>query len=175
MYKRSCDFSRGFTTDILVFPGDGRLKSSLRYSFQARNVFIMKRPFSVTILLWLVLSLTVWSGLRLYSALRWWSTLTEFASPPGPYYIAVSGGIWLMVSILLLWGMWQAKAWARYALLGAGAALTVWYWSDRLLLQRPSGNWPFALLSTVLLLIVLSVGVFVPGTKTFFSKREAHE
>jgi hypothetical protein len=71
--------------------------------------------------------------------------------------------------------MWQAKAWARYALLGAGAALTVWYWSDRLLLQRPNENLPFALVSTILLLIVLSVCVFVPGTKTFFSKREAHE
>jgi hypothetical protein len=135
----------------------------------------MKRPFSVTILLWLVLSLTAWSGLRLYSAIQWWSTLSEFTSPPGPLYIAVSGGIWLAASILLLWGMWQAKAWIRYALLGAGAALIIWYWCDRLLLQRFSGNWPFALLSTILLLIVLSVCMVVPSTKTFFSKREAHD
>ena len=135
----------------------------------------MKRPFSVTILLWLVLSLTAWSGLRLYSAIRWWSTLVEFATPPGPTYIALSGGFWLVVSILLLWGLWGAKAWIRYALLGAGGALAAWYWSDRLLLQGPNENWPFALLSTVLLLIILSVCVLVPGTKTFLSKREAHE
>lgn len=130
----------------------------------------MKRPFSVTILLWLVLSLTVWSGLRLYSALRWWSTLSEFASPPGPFYIALSAGIWLTISVLLLWGMWQARAWIRYALLGAGAALAVWYWADRLLLQRPNENWPFALVATILLLSVLFVCVFAPGTKTFFAK-----
>lgn len=135
----------------------------------------MKRPFSVTILLWLVLSLTAWSGLRLYSAIQWWNVLLEFASRPGPWYIAISAVTWLIVSVTLLWGMWQAKAWARYALLGAGASFTVWYWCDRLLLQMSSTNWPFALLATVLLLIILSVCVFVPGTKTFFSKREAHD
>ncbi len=135
----------------------------------------MKRPFGVTILLWLVLSLTVWSGLRLYSAVRWWETLSEFASPPGPWYIAVSGGFWLGVGILLLWGMWQASAWIRYALLGAGAGFTIWYWCDRLLFQMFSANWLFALLGNILLLIVISVCVFVPGTKTFLSKREAHD
>jgi len=130
----------------------------------------MKRPFSVTILLWLVLSLTAWSGLRLASAIQWWGTLLEFASPPGPLYIAISGGIWLIVGIGLLWGMWQAKAWIRTALLGAGAGFSVWYWCDRLLLQTLRENWPFALAASVLLLIVLSVCVFVPGTKTFFTK-----
>jgi len=135
-----------------------------------------KRPFSVTILLWLVLSLTAWSGLRLLSAIQWWRTLREFASPPGPWYIAISGGFWLIVSIVLWWGMVRAKTWMRYALLGTGAAVVVWYWADRLLLQRPSMNWPYILVLTILLLIVVSVCVFAPGTKTFFfSKREAHD
>ena len=135
-----------------------------------------RRPFSVTILLWLVLSLTAWSALRLYSALQWWSTLREFASPPGPWYIALSAGFWLIVSIVLLWGIARAKPWTRYALFGAGTIAMVWYWGDRLLLQRPNGNWPYILVLTVLLLIVLSVSVFSPGTKTFFfSKREAHD
>jgi len=135
----------------------------------------MKRPFGVTILLYLVLSLTAWSGLRLYSAIRWWETLSEFASPPGPWYIAVSGGFWLVASILLFWGMWQASAWIRYALLGAGAGFTVWYWIDRLSFQMASANWLFALLGNILLLIVISVCLFVPSTKTFLSKREAHD
>ncbi len=135
----------------------------------------MKRPFSVTILLWLVLSLTVWSGLRLVSAIQWWGTLLYFASPPGPLYIAISGGFWLTASIALLWGMWQAKAWIRYALLGAGAGFTVWYWCDRLLLQTSPLNWPFALLANILLLIVLSICVIIPVTKIFFTKREVHD
>jgi hypothetical protein len=71
--------------------------------------------------------------------------------------------------------MWQARAWIRYALLGVGAAYIVWYWCDRLLFQMPGGNTVFVLLGTVFLLIILSVCVFVPGTKTFFSMREAHD
>jgi hypothetical protein len=135
----------------------------------------MKRPISVTIILWLVLSLTAWSGLRLATAILWRGTLLEFASSPGPAYIAISGALWLLAGIGLLWGMWQAKAWIRSALLGTGAGFFVWYWCDRLLLQFPRANWPFALAVTILLLILLSVCVFLPGTKTFFTKREAHE
>ena len=135
----------------------------------------MKRPFSVTVLLWLVLSLTAWSGLRLYSAIQWWSTLREFASPPGPWYIVISAGIWLAVSIVLLWGIWQQKTWVRYALLGAGTGFIVWYWCDRYIFQMPNEDWLFALLGTILFMVVLSVCVFVPGTKIFLSKREAHD
>ncbi len=135
----------------------------------------MKRPLSVTILLWLVLSLTVWSGFRLVTAILWWTTLAEFASSPGPLYIALCAGIWLFVAIILFYGMWQAKAWTRHVLLGAGAGFSTWYWCDRLYLQTPHTNWPFALFVTILLLIVISICVFVPGTKTFLSKREAHD
>jgi len=129
----------------------------------------MKRPFSVTILLWLVLSLTAWSGLRLYSAIQWWQTLLELASPPGPLYIAISAGVWLAIALGLLWGMWQAKAWIRTALLGTGAGFTVWYWCDRLLLQSAHENWPFALGLTILFLIIIVICVAHPRTKAFFT------
>jgi hypothetical protein len=135
----------------------------------------MKRPFSVTILLWLVLILITWSGLRLFSAIQWWGTLLEFASPPGPLYIAISGGFWLIAGIILLWGMWRIKVWIRYALLGAGAGCTVWYWCDRLLLQSAHENWPFVLGATVLLLIVVIVCIFHPRTKEFFTQREIYD
>jgi len=129
----------------------------------------MKRPFSVTILLWLVLSLTAWSGLRLYSSIQWWRTLFELASPPGPLYVAISAGVWLAIALGLLWGMWQAKAWIRVALLGTGAGYSVWYWCDRLLLQSAYENWPFSLGATILLLIIVMICVLHPRTKAFFT------
>jgi hypothetical protein len=135
----------------------------------------MRRPFSVTILLWLVLSLTVWSGLRLATAIQWWRTLLEFATPPGPIYIAVSGGIWLVVGIALLWGMWRIRVWVRYALIGAGAGFTAWYWCDRLLLQSARENWPFTTGATILLLIVVIVCIVHPRTKDFFTQRENYD
>jgi len=135
----------------------------------------MRRPFCVTILLWLVLSLTAWSGLRLYSAIQWWQILSEFASPPGPLYIAGSGAVWVVAGLLLLWGMWEIKPWFRFALLGAGVAYTLWYWSDRSVFQLSRLNWPFALAVNFLLLVILVVCALAPGTRTFFSKREAHD
>ena len=135
----------------------------------------MKRPFSVTILLWLVLTLTAWSGLRLSTAILWWGTLLEFAESPGPLYIAVSAGVWLVVGIGLLWGMWQAKAWTRYTLIGVGAGFGIWYWCDRLLFQSARENWPFATGATVLLLIVVIVCIFHPSTKEFFTQRENYD
>ena len=80
-----------------------------------------------------------------------------------------------MVGIGLLWGMWQAKAWIRYGLLGAGAGFTVWYWCDRLLLQTSRVNWPFALGATVLLLILVMICIVHPRTKAFFTKRESYD
>ena len=80
-----------------------------------------------------------------------------------------------MVSMLLFWGMWQATVWIRYALLGAGAGFTVWYWSDRLLFQMSSENWPFMLVGTVLLLILVTICVTHPNTKTFFTQRETDD
>lgn len=130
----------------------------------------MRRPFSVTILLWLVLSLTVWGLLRLVSAILWWDTLRVYASPPGPLYITVSGGAWLIIGIGLLWGMWRAKAWIRQALLGAGIGFTAWYWSDRLLLQAWRVNWVFMLYATVLLLVLVIICIVHPRTKEYFTE-----
>ena len=135
----------------------------------------MKRPFGVTILLWLVLSLSVWGGLRLVTAIQWWGTLLEFAARPGPLYIAISGGVGLLSGLALLWGMWQAKAWTQYALIGVGAVFTVWYWCDRLFFQSAHTNWPFALGVTILLLILVVLSVAHPHTKEFLTQREKHD
>lgn len=130
----------------------------------------MKRPFCVTILLWLVLSLTAWSGFRLWSALHWWGELQRFGTPPRAAYIAVSGGGGLVAGISLLWGMWRRKAWTRIGLMGAAIGFTMWYWCDRLFLQSPRANWPFALVTTIILLVITTICTWLPSTKVFFSE-----
>ncbi len=139
----------------------------------------MKRPLCVTILLWLVLSLTAWGGLRLWSALHWWDDLQRFGAPPGALYIAASGGVGMLTGMGLLWGTWRRKAWARIGLFGAAVGFTVWYWCDRLFFQYPRANAPFALGVTTILLLVAAGCAWLPQTKMFFSKpsskREANE
>lgn len=113
-----------------------------------------------TPLLLVVLILTCWQASRLWAALAWYDVLLEFAPRPGPVYTAVSGAFWLGCGLVLVGGIWREKAWAANLLLGAAAGYTAWYWIDRLVLQTPRANWPFALLVNIFLLVyVLTVTI----------------
>ncbi|MDO9303646.1 MAG: hypothetical protein Q7T89_19825 [Anaerolineales bacterium] len=127
-----------------------------------------KFPFRVTLLYWLVLTLSAWNGLRLWTALAWQNILTEFSASPPPIITAISGAVWMVTGILLLWSIWQKKAWAAKLLLGVAAGYSVWYWSERLIWQNPHPNWLFAVIVNLALLI------FILFTAKLLT-REAHE
>lgn len=111
-----------------------------------------KQPFRVTLLLWLVLTLTTWNFIRFWTALEWREVLNEFSSQPTSTVLTVSGTVWMVTGIFILWSIWQRKAWAAKLLLGASAGYTVWYWSERLIWQSPHPNWPFAVIVNLVLL-----------------------
>jgi hypothetical protein len=132
------------------------------------------RPFAVTLLALVVLSLTVWNGLRLGEAISSWQVLSEYGAKP--LYITASGGFWLLSGLPLFWGLWRGKAWARIAVLSAAALYTSWYWFDRLALQPvPHSNWPFALSVNILILIFTAPALFNRQSTYFFKQREAHD
>lgn len=130
------------------------------------SIIMPKRPFHVTILLSLVLLLTVWNALRAWTAFAWRNMLTEFSGDP--LYIGVSGLIWLGIGIWLWLSLLQEKSNARIRLLASATSYSAWIWIDRLFVQTPRENWPFAL---VMNLVLLS---FVLFTSNYW-KREAHE
>jgi hypothetical protein len=125
-----------------------------------------KQPLRVTILLSLVLLFTIWNALRAWTAFSWRNVLTEFSG--APLYIGVSGLTWLAIGIWLFLGLWQKRANARALLLASATSYTAWVWIERLFIQVPRGNWPFAL---VINLILLSFVLFASD----YWKREAHE
>jgi hypothetical protein len=127
-----------------------------------------KPPFRVTLLLSLVLILTAWNVLRLWTALAWRNVLNEFSAQPISTVIAVSSAFWTVAGITLLWSIWHKKAWAAKLLIGASAGYTIWYWSERLVWQIPHPNWPFAVIVNLVLMIFI---LFTTKTLT----REAHE
>jgi hypothetical protein len=132
------------------------------------------RPFAVTLLALVVLSLTVWNGLRLGEAISSWQVLSEYGAKP--LYITASGGFWLLSGLPLFWGLWRGKAWARIAVLSAAALYTSWYWFDRLALQPvPHSNWPFALSVNILILVFTASALFNRQSTYFFKQREAHD
>ena len=127
-----------------------------------------KPPFRVTLLLWLVLFLTAWNALRLWTAISWFNVLNEYSASPNPAITAFSGAFWVAIGIILIWGIWQRKPWTVKLLLGATAGYTVWYWSERLFWQSPHPNWPFAVIVNLALIIFI---LFTTRPLT----REAHE
>jgi hypothetical protein len=129
-----------------------------------------RRPFGVTLLLWLVLSLSAWGAVRLIAALRWWNVLNEFEARLSPLYLSVTGAGWILAGAVLLWGLFGGKLWAVRAIL---ASIFVWilqYWFERIFYESPRANLLFALIVTVLLFIVTLISAFNRKTKEFFSR-----
>lgn len=136
---------------------------------------LSQRPFSVTLLLWMVLSLSAWGTIRFFAALRWWDVLNEFSARLSPLYLSITGAAWVVAGVVLLWSIWSGKAWSRVAIL---ASILLWlagYWIERLFFQPPRTNLPFSLILSALLLAVTFVSALNRNTKNFFTKSEEHE
>ena len=127
-----------------------------------------KHPFRVTLLLGLVLILTAWNAIRLWTVIAWFNVLNEFSAYSISVISAVSSMIWMTAGLILFWSIWQKKAWTANLLLGTSAGYSVWYWSERLLWQTPHPNWLFAVIVNLVLM------VFILFTKKSLT-REAHE
>jgi hypothetical protein len=127
-----------------------------------------KRPFRVTLSAWLVLLLTAWNAVRLWTAVAWWDVLVESSARQPPIITALSGAFWFVIGLILLWGILVGKAWAGKMLIAAAAGYSIWYWIERLIWQEPRPNWPFVV---ILNLIVLVLFFFTTKSMT----RETHE
>ena len=114
-----------------------------------------KRPFRVTLSLWLVLFLTAWNALRFFTAIAWRDVLLEFSANPPPWVAALVGAVWLIAGCMVLWSLLWEKAWAGNALLGAAAGYSAWYWIERLIWQAPRPNWPFAVILNLFLILFI--------------------
>jgi hypothetical protein len=134
-----------------------------------------KRPFSVTLLLWLVLSLSAWGLVRLIAALRWWDLLNEFGARLSPLYLSITGAAWMVAGAVLLWGLFSGRSWTRLAILSAICVWLIQYWIERIFFESPRANLVFALIASILLLIVTLISVFNRKTQEFFIRSEEHE
>lgn len=134
-----------------------------------------KRPFGVTLLLWLVLSLSAWGLVRLLAALHSWDVLNEFGARLSPLYLSITGAGWVILGGMLLWGFFSGKRWTRVAIPAAVFLWLMGYWIERIFFQSPRANLPFALIVSLLLLAVTFVSAFNRKTRRFFIGSEAHE
>ena len=131
------------------------------------------RPIVLSILVIFILWLTIWNGLRLGKVILFWKTLEDYGV--SPLYISLSGVLWLIIGLLLIWGLWQGKAWGRITVICGSAGYSSWYWFDRLVLQEPHSNWPFVLIINIFILLLILFILFSRKTRRFFIKRENYE
>ncbi len=129
-------------------------------------------PIRVYFLLLLVLVVAAWNGLRLGEALYFWKTLNEYGAHP--LYISMSGGIWLIIGLVLAWSLWRGKTWGWLSTILATAGYSCWYWFDQLVLQEPHTNWPFVLTTNIILVLIILFILFSRKTRRFFM-RHTHE
>ncbi len=128
---------------------------------------INKRPWSVTLLALGVLIITVINLIRLGLSIRYWSFLSS-RSGISPFYLALTGLIWSVAGLCLLWGLWKAKKWAPRLMQAVGLTYALYYWLDHIfLMDHPvSGavgairamlpiNWQFSAGVTVVSLVFM--------------------
>ena len=150
------------------------IRSSVVPRWEPETVF-RNRPFGVTLLLWLVLSLTVWGAVRLLATLRWWDVLNEYEARLSPFYLSITGAGWILAGAVLLWGLFSAKLWVSRAIPIAISLWLVQYWVERLFFESSRANLPFALIASLLLLAVTWLIVSNRRTKEFFIRSEDYE
>jgi hypothetical protein len=134
-----------------------------------------KRPNTVTTLLWVVLCLTAWNATRLFASIADWTLLAEFAPRPGPVYIAISAAFWALSGFALWVTIRRRSPRARLATALYISGYALWWWTDRLLLQVPRPNWPFAIVATILILATVTILLYHPHTRAYLQSREPHE
>ena len=134
-----------------------------------------KRPFGVTLLLWMVLSLSAWGAVRLAASLRWWDVLSEFESRLSPGYLSITGAGWVVAGGVLMMGMLSRRKWSYPAI---PIFVILWLsmrWVERIFFQSERANLPFAVILSVIFLAVTVVCALHRSTKHFLTRSEEHE
>lgn len=129
------------------------------------------RPFSVTLLILGVLIMAAINLLGFAQAILNWEFYSSILPIPIEY-LALSGLIWGLAGLPLIWGLWFGRPWAiRYTLFFV-LTYTLYYWLDRLLLTANAGgaNWLFAVITNLLLILIIIWILFRPRAKAFFGE-----
>ena len=154
-------------------------------SLPPAGVLPVPRPFIVSLFVLGVMTLCVLNLVRFGLALRYWEFLDKLTSV-SPWYLALSGLVWGLAGIPLVWGLWRGKTWSPQLMRAMALTYTTYYWLDQIFLQDHPltgaeggarlllpGNWTFKAGLTVLLLAFMVWGLQRRSVRAYFG--EAHE
>lgn len=131
-----------------------------------------KRPFSVTLLTLLVLTITILHWIRFFMALSWWDFL-ETLPRVSPLFLTLTGFIWGVAGLPLIWGLWLGLRWAPQATIMVSLLYSTYYWIDRIFVANfavDRGRWPFLAGMTLLLLVFVLLTLTRSDSRYFFQR-----
>ncbi len=94
-----------------------------------------KRPRSVTLLALGVLILTVINLIRFVLSIRYWGFLASRMGVP-PIYLTLTGFVWGVAGLFVLWGLWKAKNWAPKLMQAVALTYALYFWLDHIFLME---------------------------------------
>jgi len=127
-----------------------------------------RRPLSVTLLAVGVLILAGINLLRFAISLQQRAFLSSLL-PLEPLYLTISGLVWALLGLLLVWGLWSGRGWAVRATQVAVLVYSTYFWLDRIFLAQGAGrNWPFALAVNLSVLVIVFWILYNRKAKAYF-------
>jgi len=139
------------------------------------------RPLPVTITSVFVLCITVWNGIRAWTAVANWEPLSRFRA--NPIYIFATGILWVIVGSALIITLLKGSRIphilrvlrGRDVIPACGLVLSItyvlWYWVDRLAIQVfPATNVTFSIVVSIVGLVIFNTNLFWPSSRAFFKE-----
>lgn len=136
----------------------------------------IKRPFAVTSLVALVLTITATQLMRAWATVSNFVFYSEQLGNGLSIFLTLSGLGWGVLGLSLGFGVWRGRAWALRAARWGFIAFATFGWLDRLVLQASGPqtvNWLFQLVVTIVMLAAVLALSALPQTQDFFG--EKHE
>jgi hypothetical protein len=134
-----------------------------------------KRPFSVTILVFGVLSFVLLQLTRMVMGIAQWQFLAELPMSASPLYIVSSGLFWGVIGVTLCIGLWLGRLWAIPATRWSAVIFSIYYWIDQsLIMDNPlrSTNWPFLIAFNLIVLFFIYGFFLLPKVNQFFGEKD---
>lgn len=132
---------------------------------------IFKRPWPVIVLLAGVLVFTAGMLLRVWNGIRYWKFLNGLTMSVSPLYLVLTGGLWALFGLRVMWWLWQGASLAPPALRHLTVSYVLYYWIDQLLVMTSplrQTRWPFSALLSLLAVIIVIFVLYLPGVRNFF-------
>jgi hypothetical protein len=135
----------------------------------------MRRPFTVTLLACLVLTITIVHLVRSVYAITWWRFLTTLHGNP-PLLLAFCGLLGLLIGSALFWGLWTGYSRSPLA---AKILIPVYLglqWVEQFLsVQRGNKfeNWPFMAAVSLVVIIFTYWTLSTSRAKIYFGELHA--